>query len=339
MNEEIAKRIASLSQGKRNLLMQHLGRLQRSKEVYRTENLITVKSGETDAPFFCVHPVGGEVAPYVELARELTWKRPFCGIRATGLDDGQEPYKSVAAMASHYVKCLRSHQKKGPYLLGGWSMGGLVAFEMACQLVAAGQEVLPLILIDAALPHDGHRLADLSSGQILVSFARDLWGRKGEGVVLDVDMLDNEQTLERQLERVLEMGIAAGVLRQLTDLHVLKRMFQVCECNYFAMRDYAPRERFEGDAIVIQAALRSAKKNEGIAAHWNRLVRGKVILQTAAGDHFGIMRAPGVSQVAAVIDAEFASTSQDITDRIERDGYSMDRVSVARDSEKASRPG
>ena len=337
MNDGIAERIAALSQGKRNLLLQYLGRTRRSKEAYRTGNLVTVKMGDVDAPFFCVHPVGGEVASYVELAQSLTWKRAFCGLRATGLDEGRAPLKSIVEMASHYVKCIRAMQKNGPYLVGGWSMGGLVAFEMAYQLEAAGQEVLPLILIDAALPYDGRDLADLSSSQILISFARDLWGRKGEGMLLDVDALADESNMARQLERLLEMGIAAGVLRQATDLHVLKRMLQVCECNYFAMRDYTPRGKFGGDAIVILAASRSAKDNEGMVKQWSRLVSGKISAQTAAGDHFGVMRAPGVLQVAATIDAGIASTHHGITGGANYEGYSIERPSNARGGKKFGR--
>jgi thioesterase domain-containing protein len=99
-------------------------------------------------PFFCVHPIGGNVMCYVDLARCLGGARDFYGIQAPGLQGGAAPFTDVHAMAAHYLEQIRAVQPQGPYLLGGWSMGGTVAFEIARQLAAQGEATQQLVLID-----------------------------------------------------------------------------------------------------------------------------------------------------------------------------------------------
>jgi thioesterase domain-containing protein/acyl carrier protein len=99
-------------------------------------------------PFFCVHPAGGAVLCFADLARELGADRPFYGLQAAGLHPGQAPHARVEDMAEAYLAAAREAQPRGPYLLGGWSLGGLVALEMAQQLSRAGERVALLALID-----------------------------------------------------------------------------------------------------------------------------------------------------------------------------------------------
>ena len=90
-------------------------------------------------PLFLVHPAGGHVFPYVHLARYLGPDQPCYGLQAKGLEEGESPHTRIKDMAADYIKALRTVQPNGPYFLGGWSMGGLVAFEMAQQLYTQGE--------------------------------------------------------------------------------------------------------------------------------------------------------------------------------------------------------
>ena len=87
-----------------------------------------------------------------ELARELGTDRPFYGLQATGLEDNHTPDARVEEMAARYVAAILEVQPSGPYHVGGWSLGGIVAFEMAQQLRALGHEIATLALIDAEAP-------------------------------------------------------------------------------------------------------------------------------------------------------------------------------------------
>jgi amino acid adenylation domain-containing protein len=102
--------------------------------------------------FYCVHPVGGNILAYRDLARCLGSDQPVYGIQPQGLDGKGRPYFHIEDMAAHYIADLRNLQPQGPYCLGGLSFGGIVAYEMAQQLRAAGQEVRVLALFDTTAP-------------------------------------------------------------------------------------------------------------------------------------------------------------------------------------------
>ncbi|HYX25875.1 MAG TPA: amino acid adenylation domain-containing protein, partial [Thermoanaerobaculia bacterium] len=109
--------------------------------------LVAIQQDGTQTPFFCVHPGGGNVFCYTALAYHLGPDRPFYGLQARGREAGEEPLTAVAEMAALYLDAVRRAQPHGPYLLGGWSFGGLVAYEMAQRLTAAGEKVGVLALL------------------------------------------------------------------------------------------------------------------------------------------------------------------------------------------------
>src|SRR5205807_4621015 len=104
-------------------------------------SLVSIQTLGSRLPFFCVHAVGGNVLEYYDLARHLGSDQPFYGLQSQGLDGKQAPLTRIEEMAAYYIKEIRKVQPEGPYAVGGRSFGGIVAFEMACQLHAQGQEV------------------------------------------------------------------------------------------------------------------------------------------------------------------------------------------------------
>ncbi|HEX5759304.1 MAG TPA: thioesterase domain-containing protein, partial [Thermoanaerobaculia bacterium] len=114
--------------------------------------LVPLAEGGAGAPLFLVHPAGGHVFVLRDLAAELEGERPVWGLRARGLEEGEEPLASVEEMAALYLDALGQVRPQGPWLLGGSSMGGMVAFEMAQRLRAAGEEVALLALFDTYGP-------------------------------------------------------------------------------------------------------------------------------------------------------------------------------------------
>ena len=103
---------------------------------------------DSKPPFFCVHALGGNVLEYYDLARHLGDDQPFYGLQSAGLDGRRPPHTRVEDMAAHYIKEMRELQPEGPYFIGGRSLGGMVAFEMAQQLKAQGQTIGLLALLD-----------------------------------------------------------------------------------------------------------------------------------------------------------------------------------------------
>jgi len=108
--------------------------------------LVEIQSGDSRPPLFCIHAAGGNVLIYRDLARHLGPDQPVYGLQAQGLDGEQPFHTRIEDMASDYVKEIQGVQPQGPYLLGGYCLGGTVALEVAQQLHRRGQDVALLAL-------------------------------------------------------------------------------------------------------------------------------------------------------------------------------------------------
>ena len=111
-------------------------------------SLVTIQPKGSRPPFFCIHGGGGNVLIYRDLSMRLGPDQPFYGLQAQGLDGEQPCLDTIEAMASLYVRDIRRVRPHGPYYLGGYCMGGTVAYEIAQQLRAQGEEVALLALFD-----------------------------------------------------------------------------------------------------------------------------------------------------------------------------------------------
>ena len=114
--------------------------------------LVAIQPGGSKPPMFCIPGAGASVLSYRHLAEHLGPDQPFYGLQIPKLDEKQASRVTVEDMAAHYIKEILTLQPKGPYLLGGHCLGGLVAFEMAQQLHAQGQKVSLLALFDTFIP-------------------------------------------------------------------------------------------------------------------------------------------------------------------------------------------
>jgi amino acid adenylation domain-containing protein len=112
--------------------------------------LIALQTFGERPPLFLAHPAGGHVICYRGLAVNLAPDQPVYGLQPRGLEDGKEPIDDLQEMAAFYVDAIRRFRPRGPYRLGGWSFGGVVAWEMARQLTAAGETVDLLAMLDTS---------------------------------------------------------------------------------------------------------------------------------------------------------------------------------------------
>src|SRR5207344_3097549 len=110
--------------------------------------LVPIHPQGSKARFFCVHGAGGNVLLYRDLARHLGEDHPFYGLQSQGLDGKASPLTTVEAMAEKYLREIRQFQPEGPYCLGGYCLGGTIAYEMAQLLRRDGQEVALVALLD-----------------------------------------------------------------------------------------------------------------------------------------------------------------------------------------------
>ncbi len=122
--------------------------------------------GGSGTPFFLVAGMFGNVLNLRHLAALLGTNRPFYGIQARGLYGTEPPHETFEEMAAAYLEEVRSVQPEGPYLLGGFSGGGITAYEMAQRLLADGQEVSLLVMLDSLLPRPPDELTKLDKARV-----------------------------------------------------------------------------------------------------------------------------------------------------------------------------
>ncbi|HEX8690813.1 MAG TPA: amino acid adenylation domain-containing protein, partial [Longimicrobium sp.] len=255
--------------------------------------LVAIRPSGARRPLFLVHAAGGSVLAYAELARRLGPDQPVYGLRARGLADGERPHAAIPDMAADYLQALRAVQPRGPYQVAGWSMGAVVALEMARQLEDAGEEVSLLAVIDPALP--GPDGAPGDEPALLRQFARDL-GVPAE----DLDAVPAEAWeagSERSLGSLLERARALHLVPP--DLHLdrLERMFGVFRANVEALGSHVPAP-FGGEITVLLAGTGDVARASARSAAWERLAGRGAVVRSVPGDHFTLLREPHVEEVA-----------------------------------------
>ena len=247
-------------------------------------------------PLFLVHPAGGSVMTYSRLGRLID--RPLYGIQASTSADDASQRRDIVELARSYVAELRDIQENGPYSLGGWSSGAMIAFEMAAQLEAAGEKVRQVFILDgpAPVPH-----GELSDERLLHWFLEDL------AIGLPVERLREErftgQTLAEQLRRaaaLLEADQAA------IDLEQLLSNFQIFRDLIVAGSRYEPKTiaadlmvvRVEED--VVDEFSTHPHRNESDWG-WRGFTRGQVRCTRVPGTHHSFLREPLVESWCSLL--------------------------------------
>ena len=261
--------------------------------------LVALQPHGTQRPFFCVHPVGGTVLCYTELTRHLSPNRPCYGLQALGIEPGQTPLTSVEEMAAEYITAMRAVQPDGPYLLGGWSLGGVIAFEMAQQLQRAGQLVERLVLLDSSPPYPEVVPAD--DLLLVVNFARDLGGLFGKELPITPNDL-RLRAADDPLEYVLVQAREHGVVPPDVEPEQLRRLAGVFQANQQAALRYTPQPLPQG--IILLRASESFGPGElpDLSERWRSLALN-VAAHPVPGNHYTMLRSPQVQSVASQLEA------------------------------------
>ncbi|HEX8129274.1 MAG TPA: amino acid adenylation domain-containing protein, partial [Pyrinomonadaceae bacterium] len=259
--------------------------------------LVAIQPHGSLQPFYCVHAAGGNVFSYVHLAQHLGREQPFYGLEARGVDDEQEPLTRVEEMAAAYVEAIRAVQPRGPYLLGGWSLGGVIAFEMTRQLRAHGETVNQLVLFDSVAPGVAERCEEDDDIELLASFATHLGLSLNEIAPPPDNVLRLGQA--EQLAYVLGQLKHANTLPLDFDDEHFRRLLHVYGNNVRAVRSYRPAP------LPVPTVLLCSEQTatDEIAADdptlgWRRLTTERLTLDVVAGDHFTMLREPHVSLLA-----------------------------------------
>jgi thioesterase domain-containing protein len=239
--------------------------------------LVKLQSGSAaKRPFFCVHAIGGAVFSYAELARCMGPERPFYGLQAPGLDGGAA-VGDVPGMAAAYIAAIQSVQPAGPYLLGGWSFGGVVAFEMARQLQAGGFEVGLLALLDSHAPFDGAELEERDDADLLRFALKD---QAELAAAVKPEQMKPEQMKPEQVQRLL------GVYKT----------------NLQALASYRPQP-YGGRITLFRPEGAPPEVRAREANGWSALSASPIDVCWVGGTHYTMLKQPEVRALAARLEA------------------------------------
>jgi amino acid adenylation domain-containing protein len=256
-------------------------------------------------PLFLAHPIGGGVLCYNALARRFDGARDVFGLESPGLDSEIRPETDLVRMASTYVDGIRSRRPHGPYILGGWSMGAVVAFEMARQLSDGGQEVPLVVLIDPSAPTQRSAASSTDDRESLMAFAADLARTAGHEPWFspeELHGLDPVTIGDHGWERAMEHSEIAREL----GAPRLRRLYEVFRANRLALESYEPRP-CSGRVLLIRAGSGPAVFEGQSMGGWRTLALGGVAVHHLVGDHYTIMQEPGVGMLTAIIAGEIQS--------------------------------
>jgi len=295
------KRTMPLASLFRNPTIANLAKLlAQSSDGLASSVLVDIQPEGDEVPFFCVHPVGGSVFCYADLARVLGRERPFYGLQAPapGVFSEDALPKSgttIEQIAALYIREIQRVRPTGPYLLGGWSMGGLIAFEMARQLNQQGERVDMLVLFDTHLPPQNREAIDERDElPILIRFAADMSRLIGKD---QGDLQEQFCSLDITQQRAMLLDALKrdGVLAEDAPGEEMNDLLSVFTRNAMAVDRYSLQP---GQQRIILFRAAEASAPEQLAQQWRRWAAGGVELCLTPGDHYSMLRRPNVSLVA-----------------------------------------
>jgi thioesterase domain-containing protein len=247
------------------------------------------KGGDGKRPFFCVHGAGGNLLNFRDFAQLLSADQPVYGLEARGVDGQQPPAESIEEMATLYLESIRTVQPHGPYLLGGYSGGGVVALEMARMLERGGERVEHVVLLDTFHPSAAARGAVTWREKINAVATHGLGyaARIVGGIILRHTAW---RLKDRRLRDHLRRG--AAVPHDLREWYVSRAFLDV-------LKRHVPAP-YAGPATLFRAQeLGLMYQHIGPRLGWDETLLPALTLVEVPGNHDSLVREPNVRVLAA----------------------------------------
>lgn len=247
--------------------------------------LVSIREGGNRPPLFMVHAVGGNVLGFAEFANHLHPEQPLIGVQARGYMEGQTPHGNLQEMAHDYVRAILANYPDPPYLLGGLSMGGIIAFEMARQLADLGLAPSYLMIGDT-YTKTGPQFKKLG------------W-KAARGYYPFVSPVKTLQLLGRKLTR---RRVGRSSRAPVNEQHE-----RLLEAHHKALADYIPGQ-YAGPITLVRGTSTSRKilrldayfRDRSLG--WSTLTRNETRVEFLPGGHHDIFYNAGARAFAETLD-------------------------------------
>ncbi|MDJ0567708.1 MAG: thioesterase domain-containing protein, partial [Pleurocapsa sp. MO_192.B19] len=266
--------------------------------------LVPIQIEGTQPPLFCIHPVGGQVMAYKHLANCLGSDRPIYGLQSRAINDPTQEHSSIEEMASEYTKAILQERPQGPYYLMGWSMGGVLAVNIAKQLEQQEQQVAFVGLVDAFLIPEKTPTKKRDPFVELAS----IFGSVFVEALMDLDEIEQQVLRETlvnlsssdRLEKMLTWGQKRNILANDISLDVLQKQLTLTEIHEKLLGNHrAPK-------IQTKLHIWWALDRLGLTlshTDWGKYTTGGSYTKALAGNHFSIVNPPNVEMLAQDLQA------------------------------------
>jgi amino acid adenylation domain-containing protein len=276
--------------------------------------LVPVRAGGSKPPLFLMHAQGGNVLEYRPLVNRLESDQPVYAFQAQGLDGNLIKDATLEGMAADYVAELTSFQPEGPYFLGGFCLGGLLALEAAEQLTAAGEKVALVIMIQSIHPEAMNFTPNTPA-------LNRWWYRMQMRASLELENLSNGRE-GNVSERLVHLWDVVRVRTSIVYRHMtgkdLSMPPELSELYYSealavehkkAMDAYRPAP-YGGDVLVFRASTQLAGLIPDEHLGWDRTIHVKLEVVEVPGHQQNLMLEPNVSQLAKELSVRLKAAQQ-----------------------------
>ncbi len=255
--------------------------------------VVTLRGEGTRLPLFFIHGMDGNILFLDRLAGALSPSQPLYGIAAVGVDGRSSPLTSIESMADHYASAILAVRPTGPFVVGGYSLGGTIALEVAHRLAARGHEVARVVMLDTRVPR---AMGGRSLRQTMLQRA-SYHLRSGPRAFLRTIYIG---PIERNAYRVIaKLG-----------LPMPSRLapWPVRFANLRAYFRYRPRP-WGGAISLLRAEHQEDEYKDLPALGWEHFARGELSVHPLACDHLNFFSPTSAGVLAAELDRILASTT------------------------------
>ncbi|MDF9761649.1 3-oxoacyl-(acyl-carrier-protein) synthase/thioesterase domain-containing protein/acyl carrier protein [Peribacillus simplex] len=286
-------------------LITHLQTLHQSQNLFKLNSeqiVLKIKDGTQPRNLFFIHPSGGTVMIYNQLAKYLNEHPTLYGIQFP-VELLNSSNLSMEQLAERYISEIRKVQPKGPYLIGGYSFGGNLALEMALQLQQQGEQVSDLIMIDSFVPST-YNSQNIDNEKFVKSFPILVNALFRSKKSLGNKMI--EQLQEQTLDEMIESLCKLNVIPKEFPVSDLKQFFEIWCINIQILQKYKPQSKFMGSILIFDAIERGSDLNDLTKylgeldiskEEWKNYIDGNLNVISLSGDHYSIFNIPNNLQI------------------------------------------
>ena len=292
LEQAFGKRLSLATVFQRPTIAQLADLLRNEKDLLQPCRVFPIRAQGTQPPFICL----GAGPYFVPLARRLGNNQPVMGVDLTQLDTDKLPAPlQLQDLAGCVVKAIREFQPHGPYYLGGWCLWGVLMYEVAQQIVAGGDEVDLLVMIDSSYPTHKAELSYFA--RIQAALEKSVYHAT---LVARSKVAEIPAHLSQRI--TLLRGRVKTIWQRLEYLRAIQHADGPLEMNLdpviFASATYEPQP-YSGAVALFQAVERPAGKHWDLRQVWHKLIRGRFETYDIVGGHDGMFKEPYVGALGS----------------------------------------